>query len=132
MKVTLFGKGLCTPNQVKMRPCWSRGPLIQYNWCPSMKGRRDTETDLHTDNIDVKTDALGRRPCEDRQKLELCTCKPRNAREWQGPLATTKVRKRQERILCWSSWREHSPTHTLTLDFKASRTVREYLCYSNP
>lgn len=71
-------------------------PLIQYDRCP-YRNRRNTERDT------------GRRRCEDRQRLEPCTYRPRTPRVVAAP-------KKLGRTLSCRFWREHNPADNLVLD----------------
>lgn len=52
MNVTFHGKSLCRGNQVKMKSLGRT--LIQHDWCPHKKRRRDTETGRE-DYVTVET-----------------------------------------------------------------------------
>ena len=96
--------------QVKMRSYWIRvGPDPVSGFFIRERRRRfeyrDTES-THTE---------GRFwPCDDGNRLELRSCKPKNTKDFQQPLET---KKRESGSLLSSPQREHGPAATLISDF---------------
>lgn len=88
--------GLCRNTQVTMRSYWIRIGPKSTDWCPynTRRGHRKT----YTKGI---------------WKLEWCSYKPRNAKDYEQPQKLHRVRGR---ILLELS-EEHTPANSLILDF---------------